>query len=603
MDWAESRSMLRPRIEDSATTAATLDSRRPRLSGVLPHALIVASVLAVYANTLSGGFVFDDHFYLGVASRSRTPADLVSLFTRPFTLDQDITGVQTQAYRPVWFVYGALAYRLWGARAWPWHAANIAIHALTACLVLVALRRLFALPPGAALLACLLWAVHPVNVAAIAWGAPAVYAMMGGFLLVAVLVACGWWPVAWPWPVRALVAAGAFALSVLSHELGLMAPVLAALALAAAPGVGRGWRHPLDRSALAPVVAMGVTALAYLVLRFTLIDTGQAGEIKGMAGNLGSRLLQAPEILLRYLALLAFPARLTMDRSQDIPVPSGPLDSRLIVAIGLCAILIWSAARAARRVPALAFGGTWFLVAYFPTSNTLIPLYSVMGEQYIYIASVGIVAGGLAAAREAARAWGVPRVAALVGIGLVVAYGARSLVRVEDWHDDFTFNLATVAASPRSALFHTNLGNSYFSRGQPSLAEKEYRIALELNPAAPKAHYNLGTLVMSLGRLDEAEASFRRAIALRQDYAEAYYNLAVVAHRQGREQDAIHWLERASALAPGNAETDLLLGLTFLGVDPDRAPKHLQRFLAAAPDHPQASAVRAILEKLSQPAR
>jgi tetratricopeptide (TPR) repeat protein len=144
---------------------------------------------------------------------------------------------------------------------------------------------------------------------------------------------------------------------------------------------------------------------------------------------------------------------------------------------------------------------------------------------------------------------------------------------------------------------HNNLGNAYHRRGELDLAEREYRAALEADPSSHTAFYNLGNLALDRGRLDEAERLYRRTLALQPDSAEAAYNLGVVAHRRGDDGEALRWLERAAALQPLRAETHLTLGMTLLDLDRDRGVQHLRRFLALAPDHPQAPAVRALLTK------
>jgi tetratricopeptide (TPR) repeat protein len=306
-------------------------------------------------------------------------------------------------------------------------------------------------------------------------------------------------------------------------------------------------------------------------------------------------MLQAPEILLRYLALLAIPARLTLDRSQDVPPPDGPADPRALLAVVACALLIWGLARVARRVPAAGFGGAWFVLAYFPTSNTLIPLYSLMGEQYMYIASMGVVGGAVAAARAAARATGLLRSAAFLGALLVAGYGARSALRTLDWHDEVTLLQATLQASPRSAFYRSQLGHTYTRMGRLDLAEGEFQAVVEMTPSDPNAHLYLADVLLLRGNFDQAETAIRRAIALGPDYAEGYYGMAVLAHRRGDDRNETLWLEMASAHRAARVETVLNMGLAYLSIDPRRAALHLRRFLALAPGHPQAATARALL--------
>ncbi len=575
-----------------------------RLPAWLPLVVLVASVIGVYANAIPGGFVLvDDHIYSDEVRSARTLAQLGAYFKRPNPLDQTVAPVETKFYRPIFYVYGALLYWLGGREPWVWHAANIAVHAITSCLALVTLRRLFGLAPAPAFLSALIWAVHPVHTTAVADATPSAYALTNALLLVAVLVTCGWWPKSSPWPTRVPVATGAFALALLTHELGLMAPALAVFALAVSPTLGKAWRYPsrLPRGTMVCVGALALTASCYVVLRFTVIGTGRAGQVQGLLEGLGSRLLQSPEILLRYMTLLAFPVRLTIDRTQDVPVPSNFLSPRFLFFAALLAVLIWCVARTASRVPCLVFGCGWFLLAYFPVSNTLIPFYAIMGEQYIYMASLGIVAAAVATASLAAQGLRMRQIAVAVGIIIAATFAGRTIVRNRDWRDDLTFNLATVKASPWSTVYHSHLGNSYHIRGELALAEREYRIALGLNPSYPFGYFSLGVLAAERGNLDQAEISFRKAITLRPDFTEAYYNLGVVAHRRGRDDEARSWLKQASALKPPSAEFDLYLGLTLLRLGSEGASKHLHRFLALAPDHPQAPAIRAMLETHSAP--
>jgi tetratricopeptide (TPR) repeat protein len=260
-----------------------------------------------------------------------------------------------------------------------------------------------------------------------------------------------------------------------------------------------------------------------------------------------------------------------------------------------CALLVWGVVRVARRIPAAGFGAAWFVLAYLPTSNTLIPLYSVMGEQYLYLASLGVVGGAVAAARAAAGP-GVPlRIAALAGIVLVAAYGARSALRSLDWVDDLALLRATAQASPQGAFYRTLLSHVYASQGRLDLAEQELRAVVGLTPSDPSAHFYLGNILFRRGNLDEAETLFRRAIAVGPDYAEGYYGLAVLANRRGDQRNATHWLGLASARPAAQVETNLSMGLAYLHIDPPRAAFHLRRFLALAPEHPEAATARARL--------
>ena len=584
--------------DGSSPTAPRISRPSGRLRALVPFGVLVGCVFVVYANAIGAGFVADDPFFFNIVSRPRTAADLLSFFHTPVQVNPAIAPVETKVYRPLFFVYGAFAYRLFGKSAWAWHAANVALHAINSCLALVILRRVFGLAPHLALLAAVLWAVHPVQVEAVTYVTGVNYLLPGVFLFLAVLVASGRWPGSWPSVGRALVAVAAFTGAILSHELGLMVAPLAALAFLAAPGTGWPSGHRPDRGSPVSLAIMAVATLVYVVLRLTVIDTGKAGQMGEAVSTLGLRLLQAPEIFLRYLALLAFPARLTLDRSLDIPTPSGVFQARFILTWCLCGLLLWVTARVGRLIPSAPFGLAWFFLAYLPVSNSVIPLYSLMAERYLYAASLGIIGGGIAVAHGIVRACRLGRAAALAAIVVVVPYGARTVIRNHDWHNEFKFYQATVKASPGSAYMHNNLGKIYQDRGQLDLAERAYRAATEADPTFFAAYYNLGTVALAQGYLNKSEAYFHQAKTLRRHHAEGYYGLSIVAHRRGQEREAIAWLSQASGLPPAFVDTDLYMGMTYLALDRDRAAHFLNRFVSLAPDHPRASAIRELLGQI-----
>jgi hypothetical protein len=132
---------------------------RPAPAGARPSWLIYASIfaatLAAYWPALRGGFIRDDNFHV-TAARLRSFHGLWRIW---FDLGA------TEQYYPLLHSAFWLEHRLWGDAVLGYHLANLAQHALAACLVVLIVRRL-ALP--GAWLAGLIFAVHPVSVEAVA---------------------------------------------------------------------------------------------------------------------------------------------------------------------------------------------------------------------------------------------------------------------------------------------------------------------------------------------------------------------------------------------------------------------------------------------------
>ena len=63
--------------------------------------------------------------------------------------------------------------------------------------------------------------------------------------------------------------------------------------------------------------------------------------------------------------------------------------------------------------------------------------------------------------------------------------------------------------APEIASVHFNLGGAYYGKGCVADAEREFRLALELDSGHVRAHWFLGLCLEKLERLDEALAEFQ----------------------------------------------------------------------------------------------
>ena len=123
---------------------------------------IAAATAAVYAGSLSGPLIYDDHIWI---TWNPSIHHLGSALSAP--ADSVVHG------RPVLSLSLALNYALSGNDAWSYHLVNLAIHVLAALALFGIVRRTLARLPGAfpnegdrlfpAFGAALLWAVHPLQ--------------------------------------------------------------------------------------------------------------------------------------------------------------------------------------------------------------------------------------------------------------------------------------------------------------------------------------------------------------------------------------------------------------------------------------------------------
>ena len=136
----------------SSPAAETFPAYKPWLLALV----LVILTFAAYQPTWHAGFIWDDDLLITDNPMVQAHDGLYRFW---FT-------TEAPDYYPLTSSFWWLQWRLWGKNAAGWHAVNILLHAADVVLIWMVLRRLRI--PGA-WLAALLFAVHPVNVATVAW--------------------------------------------------------------------------------------------------------------------------------------------------------------------------------------------------------------------------------------------------------------------------------------------------------------------------------------------------------------------------------------------------------------------------------------------------
>ena len=259
------------------------DFSAPRTSSWIPLLLVAAASVAVYANTLANGLHVDDQYQIVTNPWIRSLRNLPAVFSSGVW---DFDGRVSSYYRPMMYVLYSLVYAVAGAAPWAYHLLNVVLHAGTAALAFLVARALLGewdtRHPwwrAPALLAGLLFAVHPIHTEPVAWAAGVVDLSYGFFYLLSfyfLIRAAG--------RTRGLVLALAFyAAALLSKEPAITLPGVALVYWALKEGRQLGVRGLLKR--LAPWVAVSA---AYLLVRSLVLGSvaPQTSADRPLAGRI-----------------------------------------------------------------------------------------------------------------------------------------------------------------------------------------------------------------------------------------------------------------------------------------------------------------------------
>jgi hypothetical protein len=160
--------------KENSAQSPNINSQAIQFSDSVLWAMIFCATLFAYFPALRGGLLWDDSSHLtkpGLQS-------LHGLWRIWFELGA------TQQYYPLLHSAFWLEHRMWGDAVAGYHLTNVALHALSACLVVMIMKRLSL--PGA-WFAGFVFALHPVNVESVAWISEQKSTLSGVFYLASLL--------------------------------------------------------------------------------------------------------------------------------------------------------------------------------------------------------------------------------------------------------------------------------------------------------------------------------------------------------------------------------------------------------------------------------
>jgi tetratricopeptide (TPR) repeat protein len=546
----------------------------------VPTVAVVALLLVVtaawaYSTSFAGVFVMDDKFAIADNPNIKRLWPLTTALSAP--------GESPVSGRPVASLTLAINYALAPEDArdvlspggpssppelrerflrnvWGYHFFNLILHVLAALALFGVIRRTLRSPrlqrrlgpasTGIAIVASLIWVVHPLLTDAVTYVVQRTEVLMGLFFFLTLYCSIraaeqmakrearhGW----------TTAAIASCALGMGSKQTMVTAPIVVWLwdwmfLITSDPGP----RTPDPGNTVdAAASAQRSRRRLYAGLASTWLILAVLVAIERWPHSIGiaregwtpwTYLLTQSEVIVHYVRLAIVAAPLSLDYD------GWPMARSVVqvapYALPLVVVLLATVLAIVRRQP-WGFPGAWFFLTLAPSSSVLPLATEIAAERRMYLPLAALVVAAVVAAyligrtlldvtvadARLRRIVGITLTAILVG-GVVGALGSATYARNQEFWSDEGIWKDTVAKRPNNPRARVNYGIDLHVAGRLADAERELREAVRLKDTSAAAHANLGPVLCATSELDECIFHLTRALELDPDYTPAHANLA-----------------------------------------------------------------------------
>lgn len=410
-------------------------------------------------------------------------------------------------YQPVVWLSLAVDAQLGGGHAKVFHLTNVWLHTANVLLLRRLLRH--GLPDAWAVTLSLFWAVHPVNVEAVAWVSERKGLLATLFLLLGTnryLSFKGANKIGPCWKAVALVC-----LSLLCKPSTVVAPVLFAILQIwlVSPSCHRtGEQHIPVRRCFLEHWPLWIASIA--CIGGTFYTQTQAGAFNAIdIESATTRLGHFPAALLHYGVRFLMPFQLSIlypfPASLGVDVLAG-MACGTVIAMFVLNRPSWSARSQ------FTMGALWFVVCVMPVCGIVRIGDSFANDRHFYLAGLGLIISLGAIVRHVLNDAGIPVLLACA-FGLAIVQQQQ----LETWRNSEALWKNAVAVSRCRDLAHCGLGTTYLEQGRMEAAKIHLMAALSADPSNVIARYNLAVLFSQLGDFEAARSNLDVAASFAKD--------------------------------------------------------------------------------------
>ena len=458
--------------------------------------LMLAMIL--YFQCLSYGYVLDDKIALSENNFVKKGfAGIWEIFTTDTF--RGYLGEATQLlpggrYRPLSLITFAIEYQIFGLSPKISHFINIILYGLCGFFAWICLRRLFLekvyskkVYLSFSFLVAVLFLLHPIHTEAVAniKGRDEIMAFL--FSILALFYALKYVDTQ---KMTSIV------LMAIIYMLGLLSKENTITFLAIIPFALWLFRPDYRKSIIAIFGVLLLTTIAYLAIRFSIIDFSTAESTDVMNNpfvgmNSGQRYSTIIYTLLKYIQLSFFPHPLTHDYyPYHIPIMSFG-DWRVILSLIVHVIMIGLIFTSWKKHKKISFAIFFYFASISIVSNVVVGVGTFMNERFAFMASLGICIIIVYLLQKLSKKISQSEhkkylIGSIVIIGIL--FSIKTITRVPAWESELALNLQGIKTSKNSARANSFMATALFNKHKevtdPSDKQK---LILEAEPYALKA--------------------------------------------------------------------------------------------------------------------
>ncbi|SUZ85785.1 uncharacterized protein METZ01_LOCUS38639 [marine metagenome] len=457
------------------------------------------------------------------------------------------------------------------------HTTNLLLHALSTIIVFLIIRKLIQhdLPAG---VGALFFAIHPVQVEAVAWISELKGCLSSLFSLLAI----------WQYiclskifsagnqkkQIHYILATVFFLFALFSKPAAVVVPFICG-----AVGVYL-LQRPINQT-IWELVPWGAIIIPFVVVA----KLSQGDSELSFIPEFWQRFLIAGDSVSFYAAKLFYPVNLGFDYSRT---PQFVLDNWWIYLTGVLpyffvAMFFWKF-----RHPWVLSSLAVFIAGLFPVLGFLPFVHqeiSTVADRYLYLPMLGPALLVSYIFLKQGK-----KVQKIVYLMIIILFGILSTFQVKTWKNPFTIYFQGLVINPTSWKSHDGLVKLYLHLDQPneakihvreaiktatqiaphagraaesytklgiiySKAKKDYNEAIhfltkaiKIKPENPEAHYNLGFAYAEAEDFPKAIEHYEKALKLKPDYAFCYNDCSTLYWQLGKKEKSNQYRKKAAEL-------------------------------------------------------